>query len=453
MFTKIQMTNFKSWKESGQVRLAPLTAFFGANSSGKSSLLQMLLLIKQTTESPDRNIVLKTDGYVDLGTPSEMTHAETDFMRFALAWDFPPPSSDGTSLSDIRITVPNSNQVITLTGMEFETNLRIDATKTHVESIRYRSPQDNFQVELKRADNNQYAIRLQVNGVEPQRPQGRPRVNMKPQKSYGFSDEALRFYSDTQYLADVVLSFEQQFQRVHYLGPLRDYPKRIYKYNSERPTNVGLRGEDAINALIATKHDRQRAYPQTGKQPSVEERVAQWLVTLGLAHSFKTVPLADGRSEYEVRIRRHPESPEVVLTDLGIGLSQVLPVLVLCYYVPEGSTLILEHPELHLHPSIQAGLADVLIDVIQRRKVQIILESHSEHLLRRLQRRIAEDALTRDQTALYFCHLEGGVSQLTTLELDEAGNILNYPRDFFGNMTEDMFVMAQAGIRKRHTPR
>ena len=69
---------------------------------------------------------------------------------------------------------------------------------------------------------------------------------------------------------------------------------------------------------------------------------------------------------------------------MGIGVSQVLPVLVLCYYVPEGSTIILEQPELHLHPSVQAGLADVFIDVIKHRNVQILLESHSEHLLRRL---------------------------------------------------------------------
>ena len=77
MFKQISMTNFKSWRETGPVRMAPLTAFFGANSSGKSSLLQMLLLLKQTAESNDRGLVLNTGsiqtGYVNLGTAHEIT--------------------------------------------------------------------------------------------------------------------------------------------------------------------------------------------------------------------------------------------------------------------------------------------------------------------------------------------------------------------------------------------
>ena len=81
MFKQICMTNFKSWRETGPVRLGPLTGFFGANSSGKSSLLQMLLLLKQTAESKDLNLVLETgamrDDYVDLGTPFEIAHNES----------------------------------------------------------------------------------------------------------------------------------------------------------------------------------------------------------------------------------------------------------------------------------------------------------------------------------------------------------------------------------------
>ena len=121
---------------------------------------------------------------------------------------------------------------------------------------------------------------------------------------------------------------------------------------------------------------------------------------------------------------------------MGIGVSQVLPVLVLCYYVPEGSTIILEQPELHLHPAVQAGLADVFIDVIKNRKVQILLESHSEHLLRRLQRRIAEEAFTPDDAALYFCEMSGGESQLTQLEIDMFGNIHNWPMTFLATCWE-----------------
>ncbi len=447
MFTKLHMTNFKSWQDTGEVRLAPLTGFFGTNSSGKSSLLQMLLLLKQTTESNDRNLVLKTDGYVDLGSPSEITYDNTTDMMLSFDWTFPDVQG-GTSLRELNVLRPNGWGSLRLTHLTFSTEIHADDTRTYVRSIRY-AHDGNFRVDFVRAANNQYTMTIKVDGREPNRPQGRPRVYMKPQKSYGFSDEALRYYTNTQYLSDLVLLFEQQFRQVHYLGPLRDYPKRIYKYGGEQPMDVGLRGDDAINALIASKTQRLRPYPGRGRQGSVEERIAQWLVELELAHSFETRPLVKGHSEYEVRIRRHEQSPEVVITDLGIGVSQILPVLVLCYYVPSGSTIIFEQPELHLHPSVQSGLADVFIDVIQKRNVQIILESHSEHLLRRLQRRIAEGKVTPNETAFYFCDLQNGASKIQSLEIDDFGQIRNWPADFFGDVAGDMAATLDAGFERQ----
>ena len=117
--------------------------------------------------------------------------------------------------------------------------------------------------------------------------------------------------------------------------------------------------------------------------------------------------------------------PKVLITDVGFGVSQILPVIVLCYYVPRGSTIILEQPEIHLHPAVQAWLADVFIDAVNTRGIQIILESHSEHLLTRLQRRIAEGAISPDKTALYFCHMENSESKIEKLDVDLYGNITN----------------------------
>jgi predicted ATPase len=148
-------------------------------------------------------------------------------------------------------------------------------------------------------------------------------------------------------------------------------------------------------------------------------------------------------------LQRTPESPEVSLTDVGFGVSQLLPVLVLLYYVPEGSTVILEQPELHLHPSVQSGLADIFIDAYKNRGVQILLESHSEHLLQRLQRRVAEEQISPEDVALYFCSLEQGESKLTPLELDEYGVIRNYPKDFFGDRFEEVAATTEAGIKRR----
>ena len=98
------------------------------------------------------------------------------------------------------------------------------------------------------------------------------------------------------------------------------------------------------------------------------------------------------------------------LTDVGFGVSQVLPVLVLLYYVPEGSTVLMEQPEIHLHPAVQSGLADVMLSVADVRNVQIVVESHSEHLMRRLQRRVAEEQgiLRRREAVLRFLESRQG---------------------------------------------
>ena len=134
---------------------------------------------------------------------------------------------------------------------------------------------------------------------------------------------------------------------------------------------------------------------------------------------------------------------------MGFGVSQILPVLVLCFYADKGSTIILEQPEIHLHPAVQAGLADVFIDAVKRRNIQIIFESHSEHLLKRLQRRIAEEKLAVKDTALYFCESENGDSILKQLDIDEFGNIINWPKDFFGDEFGEMAAMTKAAISRK----
>ena len=122
-----------------------------------------------------------------------------------------------------------------------------------------------------------------------------------------------------------------------------------------------------------------------------------------------------------------------MLTDVGFGVSQVLPVIVLLHHAPEGSTVLLEQPEIHLHPLAQAELADVIIHAATHRKVQVVLESHSEHLLLRLQRRIAEERVSADDVALYFCRIRNGASEIEALDLDEYGNIRNWPDKFMGD--------------------
>ncbi len=166
---------------------------------------------------------------------------------------------------------------------------------------------------------------------------------------------------------------------------------------------------------------------------SFQAMVAYWLKEMGLIEEFRVSEIGENSNRWQARVRTRKNGSEVLLTDVGFGISQVLPVVTLLQYVPEGSTVILEQPEIHLHPLAQAALADVIIQAALHRRVQVLLESHSEHLLLRLQRRIAEEAISSDDVKLYFCDAPKGESLITKLDVDLFGSIRNWPDKFMGD--------------------
>ena len=115
----------------------------------------------------------------------------------------------------------------------------------------------------------------------------------------------------------------------------------------------------------------------------------------------------------------------------------------------------MEQPELHLHPSAQAGLADVIIDAIhakenyESRGIQLLIETHSEHFLRRLQRRMAEGVLKYDEFSAYFANNDQFPARLEELRVDIFGNIENWPPNFFGDIAGDIYAQTDAALEKR----
>jgi predicted ATPase len=275
-----------------------------------------------------------------------------------------------------------------------------------------------------------------------------------PVRFYGFPDEVKAYYQNGDFVADLTLSLEQLLGRLHYLGPLRDYPSRSYTWSGEVPSDAGQFGERAVEALLAAR-DRKLSRAYKARSEPFEAVIARWLRQMGLIEEFETRPIAQHRKEYEVIIRTQGSKHRVNLTDVGFGLSQVLPVLVECFYVPANSTVILEQPEIHLHPKVQSALADLSIEAIQAREqgearnIQLLVESHSEHFLRRLQRRIAEGAISPQDTALYFCTPGAEGSRIEHLEVDRFGNIQNWPSDFFGDEMGDLAAMTDAAMKRR----
>lgn len=439
MLKSLHFKNFKSWRDA-PVECASITGFFGTNSSGKTSLIQFLLMLKQTKDGTDRAISLDLNGdLVSLGTITDVLHGHD--VALPLQWDVKFQLDNELSLSDASKQAPTLISKSRELGISSSNVVQNGAPKAN--RLAYQLGSVEFALVPKAEQAAQFDLTCSTPesenlSFEFVRTQGRAWRLPGPIKSYAFPDQARTYFQNAAFLADLEASYETQLDRVFYLGPLRQYPQRDYLWTRSRPTDVGHQGEKAIDAILAaTEAKETRNLKYKGKHKSFQEMVAYWLKEMGLIEEFKIEEIGSNSNRWQARVRTKKQASEVLLTDVGFGISQVLPVVTLLQYVPEGSTVVLEQPEIHLHPLAQAALADVIIQAAIHRKVQVILESHSEHLLLRLQRRIAEEAISSKDVRLYFCDAPKGESTITKLEVDLFGNIQNWPDRFMGDAFEE----------------
>lgn len=454
MLTSLHIKNFKGWKDTGKIRLAPLTVIFGANSAGKSSLGHLLLALKQTAQSTDnkRSLHLGDDkSMIDLGTYRDCIHNHdiSQPLSFSIGWNL-PTNLEVHNVIDEQVYIGNSLSL----AVEFTADKN---EQPKVRSLAYVLKKDDeislttkfHYSETGKPEIESYPLKLV-------RTMGRGWPLEDPLKFYRISDQSRAKFQNADFLVDLALQTEKLFSSLQYLGPLREYPKRTYLWSGDAPENVGQKGEFTIAALLAAvSKERKLNRSENKRNYSFDEFIAKWLKDLGVIHDFSVKPVAEGRKEYEVLVKTHPKSSEVKLTDVGFGISQVLPALVQAFYCEPNSTVWMEQPEIHLHPQVQANLADVFISAIQSREdgkernVQLIVESHSEHFLNRLQRRIAEDGLSVKDVAVYFCRKSGDKTELEPLRLNMFGEIENWPENFFGDEMDDISARALAAIAKK----
>ena len=410
MITELRAQNFKSWQDTGTMRFAPLTGLFGANSSGKSSILQVLLLLKQTVERPpnwneplyygDENSLVNLGGFGDVihGRKQDLS------LCISVSWNLLEQINIQENLTDL---------------LSFSTSINKKYEYSELDGFRYTVGEHDFEIERSWIGHGLKSTTISAD----------------PFRCYGVIEPA----DSLESFLPCKEAFENLFSRILYLGPLREHPRHRYNWEGDHPKDIGQDGEKAISALLS---GRVRHF-------SIDEQILKWLQRLELIDSYDLRPLSDTGRDYEFLVKQYKGGPDVRLTDVGFGVSQVLPVLILCYYAPEGSILILEQPEAHLHPKVQTELVDVLIDVVKNRNIQIILESHSEYLLSRLQRRIAEKKIAAADTALYFCEIKDGTSEIEQLNVDEYGNIRNWPQDFFGDVTGELIKKTKVEMQQR----
>ena len=175
------------------------------------------------------------------------------------------------------------------------------------------------------------------------------------------------------------------------MGAFRHEPLRTYYQVSKSDLKVGRGGENYIDQIADWE---QRTSPEF-------RRLKTYVRKLKLLDEIRTNRIRGGR--FDIKVRSGGRTVSASLADVGFGVSQFLPILVADLQLPKKSTLAVSQPEIHLHPSAQADLADYFVDRVIKDQKRFIVETHSEYLLNRLRLLIARGSISpKDVSVLYL---------------------------------------------------
>ncbi|WP_280361137.1 AAA family ATPase [Nocardia wallacei] len=228
---------------------------------------------------------------------------------------------------------------------------------------------------------------------------------------------------------------------LRYLGPLREEPQVVSPTGGRiRTLPTGAKGEYTADLLARTRNNRLRYGDWNGKKHdrTLAHALTQWTSYLGLGDS---VTVEDqGKLGRGLRIKVNDVERD--LTMIGIGASQLIPVVTTVLTAPVRGLVLLEQPELHLHPSVQSRLADFFLHA--RSDIKLIVETHSEYLITRLRRRVVENPDTRSRVAVLFAEQRNGITEIRRLALDKLGDFSSWPEGFFDTQDSESAALANA---------
>ena len=234
---------------------------------------------------------------------------------------------------------------------------------------------------------------------------------------------------------------------IKYLGPLRERQAISNYYESSgfnEQIPIGVRGEYLARQLYINKKGQ---YPLPGnllnqKMVTLLEAVELWVRELEIGSDIEVQ--SKGRSGLEIRVSNR------TLEMLGTGVSQVLPVIVLCLLARPGNLVLLEQPELHLNPKIQQKMADFLVRLAGTGR-QILVETHSEYLVTRLRLQALQNLDLSEQFNFIFVerdNLEG--SSYKEVMVDDEGDLTEWPKGFFDHAGQDLREILKLVAVKRN---
>ncbi|MEQ8753221.1 MAG: AAA family ATPase [Coleofasciculus sp. G1-WW12-02] len=400
--TKISVQGFKSLYDECSIEIRPLTILAGANSSGKSSIMQPLLLMKQTLEAPYDPGALLLNG---------------SNVKFTLAKQLLSCVSRTSNQFKIKLQFTNDYLIENIFQLSKDIGIDIVRTEFHfgngrIWQISIDGKNKEIIDELQLQKYLDKAPRRQKNELDSMFPE--------PHLKEG-SVKRVRCFLEPKNLI-LFKGFSEKIRQVIHVPGLRGNPERQYPTTAIGDEFPGT-FENYIANIINFWHKNEDFKLQ---------KLAEALKTLGLTSKIDTKQMND--VQIELRVGRlsgiYDANDMVSIADVGIGVSQVLPVLVALLVAKPGQLVYIEQPELHLHPRAQAALANILADAAKR-GVRVVIETHSELLLLAVQSLVAERQLSPDLVKLHwFTRGDDGMTKISSADLDEAGAFGDFPEDF-----------------------
>lgn len=499
-----RIRNIKSFVDSGEIEVKPITIFVGRNSCGKSSLVRFPAVLAQTVIAEGDSPLRFYGNMVDYGNYEDVIHfGSSEKMSFELKYSIDVKNNKRNSQVDkllqiiegyepddrdlvLRVTLDKPGSFLSIESVELLDNdsclfqIRRNGNKQYSFHVNYSYVNGKyilapFYVKTKRTvcerfiptfDTNEVIKNLyedvcheKMDSVKMAHylkifnsDSNKQNIKLSEQEAV-FIDrwKQLFYYSDL--MKQIYSLFASEAKNIRYIGPFRDDPNRTYRDQDYISYSVGVHGENTINELI-------RDYKR--KDSPLINSISEWTRRV-LGYEIIIREVTNGL--FQVMLR-DDNGIETNLIDNGYGISQVLPIVTqvvgLTTSIPvhkpaSGKAeriVLLEQPELHLHPAAQSELADLFARcaIYSETPSKLLIETHSEHLIRKLQVLIASKdcELTSDMVAFYYVDKdENGEAHVEEMHILENGKFEDeWPSGFFDRGYQLSRELAKAGIRE-----
>ncbi|MCK9442362.1 MAG: AAA family ATPase [Methanothrix sp.] len=436
--TRISVKGFKSLAEECSIEIRPLTILAGANSSGKSSIMQPLLMMKQTLEAS------YDPGALLIAGPNVLFTSTQQFLS----------KSNGKVSDSLRIEFDLDSSFSLTETFKREPKKFLDITEmTYIEGERATTlrPGMGHRDLLSAVP---WLVDVWNNFIKKQGKKIEDDIELRTYRIRCFLDIGyfpIKKADDTtnappilvRYMSD---TFGAPLRGILHISALRGNPQRTYKITAVTTQFPG-KFEDYVASIVY--------HWQISKDACFEE-LGKNLEILGLTR--KVVAIAVDDTQVELLVGRLPassinsEKDMVSIADVGFGVSQVLPIIVAILTAKPSQLVYIEQPEIHLHPKAQIAMAQILADAANR-GVKVVVETHSSLLLLGIQSLVAEGKLAPDIIKLHWFKRrpDDGVTEVSSADLDEAGAFGDWPEDFADvELSEQSRYMDAAELRLRN---